>query len=351
MASKGIRKVLEVSHEKGLDLLESSRIYSLLTERSARGQVISEAPLVTIDPINSCNLKCRWCNAEYVIGKGEKRLSKDLLPGIIDYLALMKVEAVALSGGGEPLMHPDAGDVIERCLSHGMLVAISTNGVLIDEFMEPLSRCNWIGVSIDVGAGELMKALKSYDYFERIIENISRLIDYSKRRGAALTKKPLGLGVMYRFLACRENVQELCRAAEIARKTGCDNFFYRPASVPWHRLHGDGKGIDEFTNELDEQGKRAKKLENGHFKVLGVSSNPEKPRGRCTDLLSTLIIMPGEREDAFDIGLCYDRRGDNAVRLGRDLNAAETIGRLWGSPVHRSIYERLDRGACPDCTE
>jgi pyruvate-formate lyase-activating enzyme len=356
---KVLRELQSAAYRKGYDMLQS---YGLLLGLSScealkKGDRVPLPRVVTIDPINSCNLRCTWCNARYVIDHETSMLSKKTLLSIVDFLNEWEdgIEAVALSGGGEPLMHPDIGSVIERCALHEMLIALSTNGVKIDEFFEPLSLCHWIGASIDAGSGMLMKELKSFDYFDRITESIRSLLAYSRKHNAPLTRKPMGFGVLYRYLVHPGNVHEIYQAAAVAKRIGCENFYFRPASVPWDLLKNEdreGSGFDrEVMSRFNAEIARAKTLEDGTFRVLGTTRHEARGVARCYGLFSTAIFMPalsGNEED-FDIGLCYDRRGDSSLSLGQNLRSPFEMRDLWGSEKHWKIFEGLDTATCPYC--
>ena len=354
---KKVRSLLQLSGDRGLDHTGARDLLSRASgcRKISRGEKLPPPLLVTIDPINCCNLKCTWCNASFVMSNCTSLISKEKLLSIIDFLARWDdgVDAVSFSGGGEPLLHPDFSDLIAHCVKNSLLIAISTNGVKMGEYIEPLSECHWIGASIDVGSGALMKELKSEDFFEETIDGIRRLTEYSRRHRRPLTGRPLGLGVAYRYLVNEENVREIYQAAVIAKEAGCSNFYYRPASVSWDRLgREEGKKAgDEVSQIFEEQATKARSLNDEHFEAWGYTVHPAREDTRCAELFSTAIVMPsaGGGSHQFDMGLCYDRRGDEALFLGRNLEQPSEIGALWGSEAHWNIYETLDLSRCPQC--
>src|SRR5246500_5377605 len=93
-----------------------------------RGLVSTKHVLLAhIVPIRRCNLACAYCN-EY----------DDFSPPVptpemirrIDRLAYLKTAIVTISGG-EPLLHPEIEQIIQRIRHHGMIAGMITNGYLL----------------------------------------------------------------------------------------------------------------------------------------------------------------------------------------------------------------------------
>lgn len=334
---------------------------------------VPQPVLVTVDPINICDNRCVWCNSEFVLETRNRALSKKALKEIADFLPRWQgcpswepgVEAVCVAGGGEPLLNKETGFFIERCVSNGIEVGVVTNGTLINSFTESLARCTWVGVSIDAGKADTFKRLKrvgSEDVFNKIINNIVRLIEYSKSRKTRLANDGLGCGVSYKYLLHPDNVKEIYEAARLAKSIGCRSFHLRPASNPWNKL---GSDLVNFNSEdLDafiEQIQMARELEDENFSIYGVTHkfdeklNPANYFATCYAIFMTAVFMPrtveSQDEDAFTLGLCCDRRGDARLELARDVVSASEIERLWGSKRHWEIFKSIKvEQECPRCT-
>jgi MoaA/NifB/PqqE/SkfB family radical SAM enzyme len=342
-----------------------------------RGKPIPQPALVTVDPINRCNLKCQWCNAGYILEHRARALSKQTLLELADFLGEWQgcpgwgkgVEAVCIAGGGEPLLNRNVGTFIERCVKHGIEVGVVTNGTVIDRFLEPLSLCTWVGVSVDAGSNQVFNRLKGLKpdamVFNRVIENVMRLIAYAKARRAPLaSERSGGHGVSYKFLLCDGNIEDVYRAGRIAKAIGCKNYHVRPVGRPWHRLdEDDSEGFMQFTPEAIERFfgelERARQLEDETFGVYGIThkfSNVfdiENYFSTCHALFMTAVFMPrveSDDENAFTMGLCCDRRGDPSLELVRDGTSVDEVARLWGSREHWGMFDALDIAKCPRCT-
>ncbi len=342
-----------------------------------RGKAIPQPALVTVDPINRCNLRCQWCNAGYILEHRQRALSKQTLLDLADFLAEWQgspewpkgVEAVCVAGGGEPLLNRHVGSFIERCVKNGIEVGVVTNGTVIDRFLEPLSLCTWVGVSVDAGSNQVYNRLKGLKpeaiVFDHVIENVMRLIAYSKARQAPLaSNRSGGHGVSYKFLLCDGNIEDVHRAGRIAKTIGCKNYHVRPVGRPWHRLEeADSESFMKFTTGAIERFfdelERARGLEDETFGVYGVTHkfgnkfDIENFFSTCHAVFMTAVFMPrvqSDDENAFTMGLCCDRRGDPSLELVRDGTSFDAVAELWGSREHWQLFDAIDVGTCPRCT-
>ncbi len=91
-----------------------------------------------------CNLRCRYCRPESGPPESDPSPSADDAE-LLDLVRIVHEETgihkLRLSGG-EPLMHPRVADVTARLRSllPDAKLAITTNGILLDEQVEPLRR-------------------------------------------------------------------------------------------------------------------------------------------------------------------------------------------------------------------
>ena len=83
--------------------------------------------LAQIVPIRRCNLACGYCS-EY--DKTSAPVPLDVMRARIDHLAALGTSMVDLSGG-EPLLHPDADEIIRHIRACGMTAGLLTNGYLL----------------------------------------------------------------------------------------------------------------------------------------------------------------------------------------------------------------------------
>lgn len=341
-----------------------------------RGRPVPAPVLITVDPTNICNFDCAWCNAEYIRKHRNLRLSRQTLNALADFLPRwgtspnpddVGVKAICVAGGGEPLLNPDTGEFVDRVVANGVEVGMVTNGSRIADFVDPLAQCTWVGVSVDAGTPTTFNALKGLKpesrTFEKVIENIALLADYSRRHNTQLGKKHPSYGLNYKFLLYRENIGDVFEATRLAKEIGCKSIHFRPAGTPWDKIGTPDEIV--FTPEevelFNEQIAMAQELDDENFGVFGVTHkfNDQFGRSNCFDkcysLFMTAVIAPPSNkqapEDGFVMGLCCDRRGDSKLELLTDCEDVNEIGRVWGGRRHWQMHDAIDIATeCPRCT-
>jgi MoaA/NifB/PqqE/SkfB family radical SAM enzyme len=95
---------------------------------------------VHIIPMRRCNLACTYCNE---FDDFSKPVAIEEMYRRLDHLAGLGTSIVTISGG-EPLMHPELDQVIERIRRHGMIAGMITNGYLLTA--ERIQRLNRAGL-------------------------------------------------------------------------------------------------------------------------------------------------------------------------------------------------------------
>ncbi|MDR4504199.1 MAG: radical SAM protein [Candidatus Scalindua sp.] len=84
---------------------------------------------VQLDITNACNLTCKMCPIHHV-GIEKTHIEYETFKKIIDRLE--GVKEISLVGLGEPLTHPRILDSIKYCKAKGMIVKITSNGLLLN---------------------------------------------------------------------------------------------------------------------------------------------------------------------------------------------------------------------------
>lgn len=124
---------------------------------------------VVLNITNSCNLKCVYCYGVYSERKVRNFTTQELF-FLIDELAKMGTSSITL-GGGEPLMRPDIGELIDYIKSKNIECGMNSNGVLIPRKIEAVKKLDSICVSLD-GDKAGNDASRGEGSYEKIMEGI-----------------------------------------------------------------------------------------------------------------------------------------------------------------------------------
>ncbi len=125
----------------------------------------SKGPLFIVWTVTGkCNLRCPFCNFRNTGNYAPDDYAEipyDAKMQIVDNIADAGVWFLSLCGG-EPLCCPDTPDVIRHAKSRGLVVNMSTNGLLLEEKAEDITRAgiDFITISLDGHNSELHDSLR-----------------------------------------------------------------------------------------------------------------------------------------------------------------------------------------------
>ena len=101
-----------------------------------------------ICPTNRCNLNCTFCSCSARERKEELDINE--LKEIIDISSELGVKAFTVTGGGEPLLHPNINDFIYLAKQQNIELGLVSNGLLLTNLtQEVIQKITWIRVSFD----------------------------------------------------------------------------------------------------------------------------------------------------------------------------------------------------------
>ncbi|MFN3754392.1 GTP 3',8-cyclase MoaA [Flavobacterium sp.] len=126
-----------------------------------------------------CNLRCSYCMPEEGIALTPK--SHLMTAEEIIYIAKTFVDygvtKIRLTGG-EPLVRKDAATIIQELGKLGVDLSITTNGILVPNFISVFKEANikTINISIDSLVKEKFNKITRRNHFETVFENIDLLI-------------------------------------------------------------------------------------------------------------------------------------------------------------------------------
>ena len=214
-----------------------------------------------------CNHRCVFCAVDYMDYK-PRLLDRDVLINNLKILGSKGLKSVIYAGEGEPMVHPDAPQIINATKSAGIDAAMSTNGVLFTE--EKVEGClrslTWVRYSIAGATDETYEKIHQCRKgdLKVALRNMEAAVEVKRRQNLKTT-----LGAQ--LLLLPENKDEVAELAKIVRDLGFDYFTVKPFSQhPSSRAR-----LQVDYSESEEIGRRLKEYETDSFKVYFRSQSIE----------------------------------------------------------------------------
>jgi MoaA/NifB/PqqE/SkfB family radical SAM enzyme len=95
--------------------------------------------------LNGCDARCVYCNSP---NRADPQLSTQVHKGLLEQFARLGTVRVKFLGG-EPMLRPDIGELVEETRRLGMRAAMVTNGFKIPERMDVVRRLSELVISLD----------------------------------------------------------------------------------------------------------------------------------------------------------------------------------------------------------
>lgn len=219
------------------------------------------APIyMEISPSGTCNHRCVFCSVDFMKYK-KIFLDTGVLKQRLTELGTLGVKSIMYAGEGEPFLHRDFTDIVVHTAASGIDVAITTNGVLIDQDDLPalLESTKWIKVSCNAGTPDTYASIhrtKATD-FNRVIDNLRAAVEVKKKHGLGCT-----LGVQ--ILLLDDNHHEVEKLAGTAKSTGVDYLVVKPYTH--HRMNRHN--IEIAYKEYEALGKKLDEMNSDTFQVI-----------------------------------------------------------------------------------
>ena len=129
-----------------------------------------------------CNLRCTYCMPSDFSDwlPGEHLLTVDEIVDVVDIATEQGITGVRLTGG-EPLLRPDAAEIIRRinALPHAPRISLTTNGLRLAAQAKELKAAGLerVNISLDTLDAERFKRLTFRDRFDDVIAGIEAAIE------------------------------------------------------------------------------------------------------------------------------------------------------------------------------
>ncbi|MEI8348643.1 MAG: radical SAM protein [Candidatus Omnitrophota bacterium] len=174
-------------------------------------------PILVVESTNCCNLHCIQCLRTNAALAQRGFMSFDSFRKIIEQFPYLM--SVQFSGFGEPFMNKELFEMVSfvRKTRRHCLTQVFTNGSLLDEDIACriiTSGLSMVNISLDAISPSSYQAIRKGGDFNRIVENIKRLL-VLKRKYRSRTPE-----VRLDFCLMDENLHERGKFLEFARSLG-----------------------------------------------------------------------------------------------------------------------------------
>ncbi len=161
--------------------------------------------LVEISPTNYCNANCPWCF--YAGAHNGKHIKRETMLKALSDMADLGVRAISWTGGGEPTLHPNFKEFVEKAHRLKLKQALFTNALDY--------KLNWVNPDLF----EWIRISLTEKYVDGIDKKL--LKEYVKSK----TKIGICLNLT------KKNQSQMEKMVRQSRRLGVDYFQVRPALV------------------------------------------------------------------------------------------------------------------------
>jgi wyosine [tRNA(Phe)-imidazoG37] synthetase (radical SAM superfamily) len=316
---------------------------------------------IEIDPVAYCNHNCSWCvDPKHFNDKLETEFIFTLLKEIKN----LGVKGIVFKGGGEPMLHPDFGKILQKTKNLGFETGIVTNGSKLTQLYNEIAEyANYIRISLDGPTQESHKKTHKVNDFNEIIEGIKKLVktrNTMKKRhpiigisfamdynSINLIKKAIILGdelkVDYVFFRT-PFYEEVCRKSTMTIKESfkLKNKFETEAKKYKGKMN---IFIDNWISDKESKKITPKQIKNsprrGNFMCKGANGIEHITK---TCLATPLLCVISANKKIYP---CCNLRFLDEWNIGEiDYNKGNTFKKNWNSKKRKKILKKIKKIKC-----
>ena len=297
--------------------------------------------VIELDPTTACNLACHDCISANLLNQGG--FPRERLNELAKEFYKNGVKAVVLIGGGEPMAHPEFGNIINYFYENDIHVGVTSNGTMIKKYLQILAnKTKWVRISVDAGTEKVFQDYRPHasgkSQFNSVIGQMTELSSIKKCR----------LG--YSFLILNKfnkdgsfqdtNSTDIINAAKIAKEIGCDYFEVKPSFDMMHYL---SKFPDETIKIVNEQLIKIKELETEKFTIISPFTLEDSLKNQTIQEKSYTKCPTTEYRAVFTQSgafVCPYHRGNNNLKIGDPVN--QSFSEIWHGATRANVMNKLN---------
>ncbi|NTV30057.1 MAG: radical SAM protein [Candidatus Omnitrophica bacterium] len=200
---------------------ERRKRYLLRLSGARDGKAYIGPAVLHLHITNRCNLACRYCwyhspgNPMRLLPRQDMPLSK--IARIVRDCIQLKVDALYLSGEGEPTLHPDFSKIMSLLKDAPMEVTLFTNGTFPLALVKYVVMADRVIINFAAPDQQTYAAVHGQDSFRRVVGNIGRLVRFREARNQAFR-----IEIVY--VTNKRNRDLAGDMEKFAKTLGVDNF-------------------------------------------------------------------------------------------------------------------------------
>lgn len=181
------------------------------------GEIIGLPLHLQVEITNDCNLLCESCHRDLLYPK-TTTMKFEEFKKIFDEIRPLKIN---VSGLGEPFLNPDVFEIISYAKRGGAAVNCASNFTLVGDKIRKIidSGIDQIKVSIDAATPETFLAIRKFDLFDTLVENIEKVNTAKREMGV---EHP---SIRFNFALQNGNIDELLDTLKLADRLGVKTMF------------------------------------------------------------------------------------------------------------------------------
>lgn len=286
---------------------------------------------VTIEPNNTCNLRCPLCPVNTTMVRQRGSMSMENFKFIIDSLH-PKTEYIDFFLAGEPLLNPLFYKMTRYAADKGKKIVLSTNATYLDKYIDPILQSGMFKLllAIDGATEETYLKYRVNGDFKRSIDAIRKL---------CIRKKELGVKypeIELQFIVMKHNEHEINDIIELGRDLGVDRVEMKSVSLNSLKTEDEKLEMKDDWLPVNEEYSR--------YTVEGNRIKIKHDPNYCYWIWSSVIMWNGDITTC-----CYDYTGDhifmNVFKMGGYQNTWKS--KEYGK-IRRAILKR-ELKLCKTC--
>lgn len=239
LTTLGPKKLIQAINNRGL---RGAMVHGVRRLGTVMEHPLAGPDMLRINPLSYiCNHRCPMCGLQHLepdeLRRG-RRIEKRQALALAEYVALFEsmprgLRRVELVGGGEPLAHPNAVDIMAEVKKRGWIGSLISNGTLLsDPVARELVAMRWDITRISVHAGDRQTYTKIHgvDHFDIMLKNLKHFNRLRCERGL---KEICALNIFHAIQ--RDNISSIDKLFSVAEEIGADSIQFDPVIALDHK--------------------------------------------------------------------------------------------------------------------